>query len=585
MALCKLRRLHRHGFLLAIALVALAFLLHPGVARAEGDGTLLVLVGRVQNTHEEPVGEAAIRFLIDGKAVPLRQGHEVHEAIESQPDGSFSAEADISQSLVDALKYGRATVVVEASKTAFRDAVVQVELEVSEKAGTIFLHVPHITMQYRYGAAFWVATLAFMVVLALIATGRLHKTIAALLGAVVVMGASGIGAAFYPPLHIFSVERAFHYVDLNVILLIMGMMAYVGMAERTGIFQRLAYVSYRAARGKIWLLALYLMGVTAMASALLDNVTTVLLMTPISIEIALILGVNPLALLIPEVLASNIGGTATLIGDPPNILIGSYTGKSFLDFVVALAPIVLISLVALAAFVMVRYRRQYTSGSGLDSKTLLARLEADSSIRDPVLLRRVGLVGALMVLLFVLGENLHLSPAIVALGGSVVLMVWTQPNVEELLHDVDWTTLIFFLALFIVVGGIEEVGLIQAVAELASRLSGGNLTVATMLVLWISALASGIVDNIPFTAAMLPVAAYQTRTLPGAENDVLFWALSVGACFGGNLTLVGASANLVTAGISERAGYPISYTDFLKVGVPLTLLTILLASAYFLIAY
>jgi Na+/H+ antiporter NhaD/arsenite permease-like protein len=573
------------AIVLAVLAVMFVFAMSPTGVHAQGDETLLILLGRVQNLHQEPVYEAVIHLLVDGEPVLLWQGTESHEYAMSQPDGSFSAEARLSQTVADALASGRVSLTVQVTKPTFHDATVAAEVELSSDTNHLYVDIPSIVLDYQYGAAFWVATLAFVLVLVLIATGRLHKTIAALLGAVIVMGASGLGAAFYTPLHIFSVDRAFHYVDLNVILLILGMMAYVGMAERTGVFQRLAYLSYRAARGKVWLLALYLMTITAVASAFLDNVTTMLLMSPISIEIALVLGVNPLALLIPEVLASNIGGTATLIGDPPNILIGSYTGKSFLEFVAALGPVVLISLLVLAAFVMFRYRHEYRPGTGLYSKALLERLESDSRIRDPLLLRRVAVVGGLMGILFVLGETLHLRPSVVALGGAVLLMVWNRPNVEELLHDVDWTTLIFFLALFIVVGAIEEVGLIQAVADLARRLAGGNLTIATMLVLWLSALASGIVDNIPFTAAMLPVAGYLTRMLPGAENEVIFWALSVGACFGGNLTLVGASANLVTAGISERAGYPVTYMDFLKVGAPLTLLTILLASAYFLIAY
>jgi len=570
---------------LAVCAVALICLASPVVASAQGGDALLVIAGWVQNAHEEPVGDASIRVLLDGAPLTLRSAEKSAEAVSSQPDGSFTAEAILSPALLDKVKRGDATIALEVRKTTFRDAVVPVRVDVAGDASAVLVYPSPIKMTYRYGAAFWVATLAFLLVLVLIATGWLHKTIAALLGAVIVLFASGLGAAFWPSLRIFSVERAFHYVDLNVILLIMGMMSYVAMAERTGLFQRLAYLSYRAARGKTWLLALFLMIITAVASAFLDNVTTMLLMAPISIEIALVLGVNPLALLIPAVLASNIGGTATLIGDPPNILIGSYTGKSFTDFVVALGPVVLLSLVVLAVYALLWFRRDYRATKGLDSKALLARLEADSAITDPALLRRVLIVGGLMLVFLVLGEWLHVAPAVVALTGAVALMVWNRPDVEELIHDVDWTTLIFFLALFIVVGGIEEVGLIQAVADLARRLAGGNLTAAMLLVMWISALASGVVDNIPFTAAMLPVAGYLTRVLPGAENDVLFWALSVGACFGGNLTLVGASANLVTAGIAERAGYPVSYRDFLKIGAPITFLTVLVASLYFLIVY
>lgn len=571
--------------LLAFVSIAIATLAAAGTAKAQENQVVLVIVGQVQDGHEEPVEGAEVQVLLDGRPLELREGFETRNSVLSQSNGAFTTEAQLPEGLVQRLMRGESSLSVEVRKSAFRTVTVPAQVAWTTELGTVLVHVPPITLRYRYDAGFWVATLAFALVLAMIATGRLHKTVAALLGVVIVMLASGIGTAVWPSLHIFSIQRAFQYVDMNVIFLILGMMSYVGIAERTGLFQRLAYLSYRASRGKIWLLALLLMGITAVASAFLDNVTTMLLVSPISIEIALVLGVNPLSLLIPEVLASNVGGTATLIGDPPNILIGSFIGKSFLDFLVTLGPVVLLAMLVAGAFVMLWYRHDHRSAAGIDSKALMARLQADSAIRNPVLLRRVLIVGAVMLVLFVTGEWLHVAPSVVALAGAVALMIWSRPDVEELLHDVDWTTLIFFAALFIIVGAVEEVGLLQAVADLASRLAGGSLTAGMLLVMWISAVASGIIDNIPFTAAMLPVAAYLTRVLPGAENDVLFWALSVGACFGGNFTLVAASANLVTAGIAERAGYTISYRDFAKVGVPFTLLTLLVATAYFLIVF
>jgi Na+/H+ antiporter NhaD/arsenite permease-like protein len=348
----------------------------------------------------------------------------------------------------------------------------------------------------------------------------------------------------------------------------------------------MTYQAYRLSGGRTWLLVVILMFITAIASALLDNVTTMLLMTPITIQIALAMGVNPLALLMPEVLSSNVVGISTLIGTPTNILIGSYGHLSFNDFLSNLTPGVLLALIGLVVYSELTYRREFKkTGRGQVSELLMAKLTERARITEPVHLRKAAVVGAGMLALFILGENFHLLPAVTALIGATALLVWIRPDIEEMIEAVDWTTLVFFMALFIVVGAIQEVGLISFIAEGIGFLVGGHLVLAMLMVIWASALLSTVIANIPFTAAMLPVIAYLTRTLPGVESNALYYCLSVGSAMGGNGSLIGASANLITAGISERAGYPITYLYFLKKGFPALLITVTLATLWLLLRF
>ena len=325
--------------------------------------------------------------------------------------------------------------------------------------------------------------------------------------------------------------------------------------------------------------------ITAVASALLDNVTTMLLMTPITIQIALAIQLNPLALLLPEVLASNVGGISTLIGTPTNILIGSYAGLGFNGFLTNLTPGVIAALVGLTAYVLLRYRTQLRKQHSGLSETLLKRLRESARVENPGRLRMTLLIFLVMLLAFVLGESIHLVPAVTALLGAVAMLLWVAPNVEDMIKVVDWTTLMFFIALFMLVGAIQEVGLISLIAQAIGDLVGDSLTVAVLLVVWSAALLSGIMANIPFTAAMLPVVGYLSATIPGASNDVLFYALSIGSAMGGNSTLIGASANLVTAGISERAGYHISFMGFTRIGAPAVIITVIIGMLWLFIRF
>ncbi len=440
-------------------------------------------------------------------------------------------------------------------------------------------------LERRITSGFWVATLTFVLVLLLIALERLHKTTAALLGAALVLGVSFVGGALNPNLFIFDFERALEYVDFDVIFLVMGMMIVIAVIEETGIFQWLAYQAYRLSRGRLWLLVTILIIITAVASALLDNVTTMLLMAPITVQIALTLGINPLALLIPEVLASNVGGISTLIGTPTNILIGSYAGLGFNDFLINLTPGVIAALIVLTVYVVLRYRKAYAAEGTQLSQAMRDRLRESGRITQPGKLRKAAIIFGFMLVLFIVGDRIHLVPAVTAIMGAVAMLLWVSPDIEEMLHVVDWTTLVFFIALFISVGALQEVGLISLIATGIGSVVGDNLTAAVLVLVWSAALLSGVIDNIPFAATMLPVVGYLTRTIPGAESGVLWYALSVGAAMGGNSTLIGASPNLVTAGISERAGYRITYLNFLKVGLPATILTVIVGTIWLLIRF
>jgi Na+/H+ antiporter NhaD/arsenite permease-like protein len=440
----------------------------------------------------------------------------------------------------------------------------------------------------RITPAFWIATVIFILMLVLIAMGGIHNTLAALVSATLLFAASTLGPLINEDLYIFDFARSLRYVDWNVIFLIMGMMIVIAVVERTGIFQWAAFMAYRLSRGRTWLLMIILMIIAGVASAFLDNVTTMLLMTPMTIQIALSLNMNPLALLMPEVMASNVVGISTLVGTPTNILIGSYADISFGDFLVNLTPGVILALIGLVIYNRFSYSKALEplgQEDGETSTVLLKLLEERGRIKQPGHLRKAGVVGAGMIVLFVLGESIHLLPAVTAIMGATTLLVWIRPDIQEMIEAVDWTTLVFFIALFIAVGAIQEVGLISLIATGIGRLVGTNLLLAMLAVVWLSALLSTVVANIPFTAAMLPVIGFLTATIPGAEGKVLFYALSVGSAMGGNGSLIGASANMVTAGIAERAGYPITYGYFLKKGFPALLITVALATIWLFIRF
>ena len=534
-----------------------------------GTGTMGIS-GRLLDPLGEPIHDAEVSVFVDGSAEPI-----AHSA--SQADGSV---------VVNLPPDHYTGVVVEIERSHFQPADMELDAaELAQLNGCGSVQLADITMERRITAGFWVATLSFVLILALIALEKLHKTTAALLGASLVLGVSFVGGALNPNLYIFDFEVALEYVDFDVIFLVMGMMIVIAVIEETGIFQWMAYQAYRLSRGKLWLLVTILIAITAVASALLDNVTTMLLMAPITIQIALTLGISPVALLMPEVLASNVGGISTLIGTPTNILIGSYAGLGFNDFLFNLTPGVVAALVVLTIYIVIRYRKAYAEAGGQLSESMKERLKERGQITEPVKLRKAGIIFGFMLVLFIVGDSIHLVPAVTAIMGAVAMLLWVSPDIEEMLQVVDWTTLVFFIALFIAVGALQEVGLISYIATAIGKLVGDNLIAATLILVWSAAILSGVIDNIPFAATMLPVVAYLSRTIPGAENNVLWFALSIGAAMGGNSTLIGSSPNLVTAGIAERAGYRMTYLEFLKVGLPATLLTVAVGTLWLLIRF
>jgi Na+/H+ antiporter NhaD/arsenite permease-like protein len=552
-------------------LVAFSFIVlvsSRDVAAEDGASSPLV-TGLVFDPQGQPVEGVQVTV------VALDQGDQLGSVV-TQADGRYALA--IPGSVPDRLN-------VELERAHFENK--QIELSpasIQSLKGGQTVVMSDTTLSRSIGAAFWLAAAVFVGVLVTVALGRLHNALAALAGAAVILGASYLSHIVFEGLYVFDFPGALGYVDWNVIFLIMGMMIVIAVIERTGIFQWLAFMAYRISGGRIWLLVPILMIVTGVGSAFLDNVTTMLLMTPITIQIAMAMGLNPLALLMPEVMASNVAGVSTLVGTPTNILIGSYAGITFNDFLKNLTPGVLLALVGLVVYSELAYRRQLRQGSAT-SPMLLEKLAERARITQPNHLKKAGLVGAGMLILFVFGERIHLLPAVTALIGATALLLWIRPDIEEMIEAVDWTTLVFFIALFIVVGAIQEVGLISMIADLIGRLVGDSLILAMLAIVWLGALLSTVVANIPFTAAMLPVVGYLTAIVPGAQNKALFYSLSVGSGMGGNGSLIGASANMVTAGITERAGYPISYLYFLKKGLPALFITVGLASGWLLVRF
>jgi Na+/H+ antiporter NhaD/arsenite permease-like protein len=409
----------------------------------------------------------------------------------------------------------------------------------------------------------------FVIALAALVIDRPHRTIVALAGAVVVV-ATGV----------VSQELAIESIDFNTLGLLVGMMLIVRITEPTGVYNYLAIRAGQAAGGSPLRLVFALAVSTALISAFLDNLTTILVMVPITFVLADALDLDPIPLVILEIISSNVGGTATLIGDPPNILIAGATGLTFGDFLVNLAPVAIVTLVAVTGLVYLIYRKRLRIAPSARGR--LMELDAQRSIEDPELLRRSLPILGLTLLGFFLHGPLHLEPATVALAGATLLLVATSEPVDRIFSGVEWPTLFFFVGLFVLVGALEESGAIAKVAEGLRNVSGGDRTTELLTISWGSAIGSAVVDNIPFTAAMIPV----VEELKGASSDTAYWwALSLGACFGGNATLIAAAANVAAAGLAEGSGRKIGFTTFLRVGIPATLLSMLLATAYLMIRY
>lgn len=412
------------------------------------------------------------------------------------------------------------------------------------------------------------AIILFVVALALIASEKVDRTKIALAGAVIALLTQTIDQ-----------EAAILAIDWATIGLLVGMMIVVKLTETTGLYTYLAIRAGQASKGRPLALVLLLGGATAVLSAFLDNLTTVLLMVPITFLLADALDIDPIPLVLIEIFMSNIGGTATLIGDPPNILIAGATGLSFSEFIFNLAPVVIVTFVVVIALLYFLYRSRLQVAP--EARARVMELDADKAIEDMAELKRLLPVLLGTIALFFVHKPLHIEPATVALAGAALMLLLTTQALEKTLASVEWPTIFFFIGLFVMVGALEETGAIGKMADGIADITGGDRTAELLGITWFSAISSGIVDNIPFTTAMIPV----VEQLNESDDDAYWWALSLGACFGGNATIIAAAANVAASGLAERAGRRIGFIEFLKVGIPVTFVSLLIATAYITLRY
>lgn len=416
----------------------------------------------------------------------------------------------------------------------------------------------------------------FVLAYVLIATERLSR-IAIVLGgaaAMVIIGATDADKAFY------SHKTG---IDWNVIFLLLGMMIIVGIIHKTGLFEFLAIKAIKLAKGSPKKTLVYLVILTAIASAILDNVTTILLVVPMTIIVCKKLNVLPVPFLLAEVFASNIGGAATLVGDPPNIIIASRANLSFNDFLVHMAPLVILTMIVITPLMVYMFRGELVNTP--EDRAKIHDLDEYSSLKDRTLLKKSLLVLALVMLAFVLHSALHIEPAVIALLGAGILVAISGLKPRDYIQDVEWGTLIFFAGLFIMVGALVNVGALARFAAFLQEQLGDQTKLTAGVLIGISAILSGIIDNIPYVAAMSPVVLELSQSVPAAQGDVLWWSLAFGADFGGNLTIIGASANVVAIGLAHRAGYKISFWKFAKYGIPVTLVSIAMVYPYIFLRY
>ncbi|WP_411504222.1 SLC13 family permease [Brevibacillus centrosporus] len=413
----------------------------------------------------------------------------------------------------------------------------------------------------------------FLVTYAFIISEKLHRTIVAMSGGILMV-----------LFGIVSQEQAIHHIDFNTLGLLIGMMILVAVTAQTGVFKYVAIRAAKAAKGKPIRILVYLSIITAVASAFLDNVTTVLLIVPVTFSIARQLQLNPIPFLITEIIASNAGGTATLIGDPPNIMIGSAVPElDFMAFMINLAPVVLVIMaVTVLCFVFI-YRKQLVTSPELSAKIM--QMNERDEITDTLLLKKSLTVMALTIIGFMLHGAFHLESATIALTGAFLLLLLTGEHyLEDAISKVEWNTIFFFIGLFVLVSGLVETGVIAKLAGEAINLTGGDPLHTSLLILWLSAIASAFVDNIPFVATMIPMIK-EMGALGITNLEPLWWSLALGACLGGNGTLIGASANVIVAGLASKEGYNISFMGFLKVAFPLMLLSIVISHLYVYLRY
>lgn len=417
-----------------------------------------------------------------------------------------------------------------------------------------------------------ISIVIFAVTMIAIMSEKVHRALAAVAGATLLL-----------IFGILDVESLASYIDYNTVGILIGMMLFVSVVKISGLFEYIAIKAAKISKGRPWVIMVLFFIITAVLSAFLDNVTTVLLVGPMTIAVTSILGVNPLPYLITQILASNIGGTATLIGDPPNIMIGSAAKISFNDFIVNTgAPAVVIGFITILCFYFIYGRKLKVMPEKMQA---VMELDEKKAIKDKTLLIESVIVMAFVVIAFMLHDTLGIQSATVAIAAAAVILLLNRSKIdpEEIISTIEWPTIVFFVGLFGVVGGLQQTGVIDMLAQLLLEVTKGNNTLMLLLILWVSAILSSFLDNIPFVATLIPLII--TMGNSGVDVKPLWWALSLGACLGGNGTLVGASANVVLSGISKREGHEITFGNYIKIGFPLMLMSIVISTVYLLIKY
>ncbi|MEE1421387.1 MAG: ArsB/NhaD family transporter, partial [Eggerthellaceae bacterium] len=411
----------------------------------------------------------------------------------------------------------------------------------------------------------------FVAVMALIVSEKVHRTTAALSGAVLLILAG-----------IITFDTGVEHIDFNTLGVLVGMMMFVAVIKGSGIFEYLAVKAAKVAKGNPWIIMILFSLITAILSAFLDNVTTVLLIGPVTYTVCrVLLDINPLPFFITEIIASNVGGTATLIGDPPNIMIGSAANLSFFDFLIYDGPAVLIILVACIAMFYFLYGRKLTVEE--DKKNAVMALNENDAIHNPTLFKKSVVMIILVAIAFVAHGAFHIEPSVIALTSAAVMLLISGTDIETIMVDVEWSTIGFFAGLFVVVGGLAETGVINMMAYALIDLTGGDMMITIIVLVWASAIISSFLDNIPLVATLIPIIITMEST--GMDVMPLWWAVSLGACLGGVGTLIGASANVVMASISARNGYPITFIEYLKVGFPVMIVCTAIACVYCVVRF
>ncbi|MEF2738837.1 MAG: ArsB/NhaD family transporter [Clostridia bacterium] len=415
-----------------------------------------------------------------------------------------------------------------------------------------------------------IAVAVFLIVILLIISERVHRTAAAMAGAMVLI-LTGV----------MSADKALSYIDFNTIGVLVGMMIFVAIVRRSGMFEYIAVRAAKAVHGDPWKIMVAFTLITAVLSSILDNVTTVLLVGPMSIAIARMLKIDPVPFLMGQILASNVGGTATLIGDPPNIMIGSAAHLSFMDFLENTGFAVLFILVVLILLMKIVYEKKIELGT-VDTGAI-EKLDPSKSITNRALMKKGIIVLICVIVGFMFHDKLGIESSVIALTAAAVMLIIGREDVNEAIQDVEWTTILFFMSLFVVVGGLTETGIIKELASKIIDATNGHPMVTMLVLLWASALLSSILDNIPFVATLIPlILAMQAD---GIDVTSFWWAISLGACLGGNGTMIGASANVVLSDISTKHGYPITFKSYLKVGMPFMLLSIVIATVFLVVKF